>query len=39
MKDKLENTEEIEKDKEIKLFFRGKPLKDNDTLEEHSKII
>lgn len=26
-----------ESDKTIKLFFRGKPLKDEDTLEEHSK--
>lgn len=38
MKDKLENTGGDIKDKEIKLFFRGKPLKDNDTLEQHSKI-
>jgi len=33
-KEKLDN---MDKEKEIKLFFRGKPLKDNDTLEQHSK--
>jgi hypothetical protein len=44
IKDEIQNTGDIEKDKdkykdkEIKLFFRGKPLKDNDTLEQHSNI-
>ena len=34
---KIIKTLGTESDKTIKLFFRGKPLKDNETIEQHSK--